>query len=242
MSYLKDALCLSVPTTDGDVLELASAMIPAGFSEVCEVRVRALTEIRDADILTVEPLTPDDWELLEIRAEFLESAAFLRQVSLVYAGQIVQLWLGGKDVARVRVLVDNFAKNSTKSSNNTAQSPCLRLVQDTRISLVPKPRPKVDPVTPILRIYPTAQDYSQPMNELANSLGKPQIFTTPGTAFVNPATKGDIFGPFEGSEDAPALALLWDATFGHNEPPNENSCLLRIAFSSDIPKHHIGKS
>jgi hypothetical protein len=80
------------------------------------------------------------------------------------------------------------------------------------------------------------------MNELANSLGKPQVYTTPGTAFVNPAAKGDIFGPFEMSEDAPALVVLWDATFGSNKPPNANSCLLQIAFDSDIPENFIGAS
>ena len=206
-------------------------MIPSSVSEASEVLVTALAEVRDADILTVEPLTPGDWELLEIKAEFLEGEAFLRQVSLVYPGQVIRLWVGGRDVAWIHVLANNFA-----------DTPCLRLVQDTRISLVPKPRPAVDPGIQNLRIYPTSDDYSQPMNELAKSLGKPLVFTTPGTAFVNPASKYDIFGVFEESEETPKLAVLWNASMGQSMPPIESSCLVQIAYSGDIPKDHIGES
>ena len=53
----------------------------------------------------VEPVTVEDWELLQLDAAWLEGGGLLRQVSLVYPNQVVPLRLSnGSDLVRVRVL------------------------------------------------------------------------------------------------------------------------------------------
>lgn len=241
-------------TDDGDILELPTSIIPEGFADISEVQVAALASIKDADILNVEPLTCEDWELLETRAEFLEHGALLQQISVVYSGQVIPLWVGGKDVAFIRVLPDNFGENdsawpdptmdSTTSGQGSVSSEwfcCLRLVRDTRVCVSPKPRQKLEsPLSLPLRVYPTMDDYSKPMNELAEALGKRQAFTTPGTALMNAVTRSKI--PGLNPDDKTALILVWNAAAGL-DPDNLSagkSCLMQVIFCDDIPENHIG--
>lgn len=54
-----------------------SISLPDGTS----VQVRVLTNVPKATLVTVEPETEDDWEVLELNAELAE-AAILSQVSV----------------------------------------------------------------------------------------------------------------------------------------------------------------
>lgn len=223
-------------------MELPACLIPEGFSECSEVQVAALASIQDADTLKVEPLTCEDWELLETAAEFLEDGALLRQVSVVYSAQTIPLWVGGHDFAWIRILPENFHhRSSVWPGSNNNQSSCLRLVRDIRVVVAPKARRKHEPrsCTP-LRVFPTKEDYSTPMNQLAAVLGKEQVSTTPGTILLCPATKLSI--PGLNADDTNALVLLWNAANGSSSPDTTTqSCVLQVAFSNGIPENHVGE-
>ena len=248
--------CLSSLRPDGDILELPASLIPDGCSDHAMVHVAALASVRDAEMLQVQPLTSADWELLETRAEFLEEGALLQQVSIVYAGQLIPLWVGAKDVAWIRVLPDNFegtqdsvwpeldaaaSQGSCLSLSATTCTGCLRLVRDTRICVAPKPRRPKEPssMSPPLRVYTTQDDYCMPMLRLAESFGKRQVAATPGTVVVASAMKARI--PGLQTDDSRALVVLWNAANGADSDMSP-SCVLQIAFCDDIPERHIGKS
>ena len=243
--------CLS---TDEDILELPGCLIPDECGDYSTVHVSVLASVQDADMLQVEPLTSADWELLETRADFLEDGALLQQVSIAYAEQHIPLWVGAKDVAWVRVLPCNFGgeskdsvwpetcdDTSQKKAPSTVNNGCVRLVQDTQICVAPKPRRKKDAsLSPPLRVYTTKSDYSTPMLELAESFGKCQVATTPGTVFLSSAMKALI--PGLQADDSSALVVLWNAANGSDLDTSSPSCVLQIAFCDDIPDLCIGKS
>lgn len=231
-----------------DILELPPALIPDGCLEQGDdnriVHVKALSFVRDAQILQVEPSTTADWELLETRAAFLEDGALLQQVSIVYAGQVIPLWVGFKDVAWIRILSVNFEREDSvwpeldagPGCQSTATE-CLRLVRDTRISVAPKPRLHTSQSSPPLRVYTTQNDYGTPMLNLAESMGKRQVSTTPGTVLIHSALKAQIPGLQDDDENA--LVLLWNAA-NESAPPDANlSIVLQLQFCVDIPERHI---
>jgi len=232
-------------------------MIPAGFGENSHVQVAALATLEDADSLNVDPLTCEDWELLETRAEFLEEGALLRQVSVVYPGQVLDLWVGAKDSARIRVLPENFdvvddspwpplPDEENVYDDISSPSRCLRLVRDTRLCVTPKPRAAGDrsspQTSPPMRVYPTKDDYSKPMNDIAEALGTPQIKTTPGTAVVHPTIKAKI--PLLNPDDTSALVVIWGEVNGPQSPnaQQKNSCVVQLVFSDEVPEGDIGES
>jgi len=131
------------------------------------VTVQALPLINNASFLQVDPLTTEDWELLETSSEFLESGGLLQQVSVVYPHEKLQLYVGshGYDTVHVSVKPSNFLSSSsttvcnynsssTSSSSSEEESDeddddtlvtnnqrcCLRLVADTEVIITPKPR------------------------------------------------------------------------------------------------------
>lgn len=233
-------------------MELPGSLLPDRITENSTAHVVALPYVQDADILQVEPLTTSDWELLETRADFLEDGALLQQVSIVYSEQRIPLWVGANDVAWIRVLPSNFCEALTdsvwpetvdeKSQGNVTSAACMgcrRLVQDTQICVAPKPRIKQKSLlSPPLRVYTTKADYSKLELDIAESLGKRQVATTPGTVFVSSSTKAQI--PGLQADDSSALVVLWNAANGSDPDVSSSSCVLRIAFCDDIPELCIG--
>ena len=221
-------------------------MIPEGLSltDNTIVQVAALPFIRDADILNVEPLSIEDWDLLETRAEFLEEGALLRQVSVVYANQKLPLWVGGKDIAWVNVLLENFSSDQGNSgawpqdnSFASEKMACLRLVANTRFCVIPKTKEESrEKASPPFRVYPTTHDYAKPMIKLAESLGSMQVSTTPNTALIHPDTTAQI--PGWRPEDKAGTVVLWNTS--HNQ--DDDSIVIQIATNKNIPLQYIGKT
>ena len=245
---------LRLAADDDDILELPRALVPDNIPENSMIHVLALPYVQDAGMLHVEPLTVADWELLETRADFLEDGALLQQVSIVYSDQRIPLWVGANDVAWIRVLPTNFGGGESTESvwpktagegsqgdiPSAAHAGCRRLVQDTRICVVPKPRNKNESLlSPPLRVYTTMADYLPPELEIAQSLGKCQPATTPGTVLVSSAMKTRI--PGIQADDSSALVVLWDTANGSDPNAPSSSCVLRIGFCDDIPQLCIGK-
>ena len=167
-------------------------------SEPVSVSVRALPYIPVAKQVTFEPLSTSDWEMIEMEASALEDGGLLNQITIVYPGQVLPLRLippesqpfrGIETAAWVKVVgnscgdgeldgsdSDESDSDSNSSFNNkldqvTSSESCLRLMAETEVVVIPKPRIKESDKTskstdaPInipskpLRIQPTTLDY-----------------------------------------------------------------------------------
>lgn len=222
-------------------------MIPSGISDGATVEVAVLLSLEDTDAVSVEPLTYEDWELLETGAQFLEGGALLQQVTVVFSDQILPLWVGRRDIARVRVLPASFQKVAVWPTQDTGKGNnskfCCRLVQDTKFIVAPKTRHENGPNGSTqyqkMRVYPTKSDYCLATNKLAESLGVTQVSTSPGTVVLNPSARQSI--PGLDLEDSTAIAVVWNAGQGWSNESSGRSCILQVVFSDRVPTEHVGE-
>lgn len=91
------------------------------------VQVRAVTNLPNATLVTIEPHSEDDWEVLELNAELAE-AAILKQVKIVHKGMRFPLWLHGRAFITFHVV-------STLPNN-----PVVQLVPGAEVAVAPKRR------------------------------------------------------------------------------------------------------
>lgn len=87
------------------------------------VQVRAISNVPKATMVTIEPHSEDDWEVLELNAEHAE-AAILNQVRIVHEAMKFPLWLHGRTVITFLV-VSVFPKKAC----NLCQELKLQLLQ-----------------------------------------------------------------------------------------------------------------
>ncbi|KAN0116131.1 AAA family ATPase [Russula decolorans] len=99
-----------------------------GFKIGDVVEVGLLYDLPIAKSVATEPLTPDDWEILELHAEHVEST-LLSQVRVAPSDQEVDVWVLGRTRIRLRVL--SFEPSSAKA---------VLLTNDTELSVAPKTR------------------------------------------------------------------------------------------------------
>ncbi|CAB4307142.1 unnamed protein product [Prunus armeniaca] len=95
------------------------------------VQVRALSNVTKATLVTIEPSTEDDWEVLELNSELAE-AAMLNQVRIVHEAMRFPLWLHGRTTITFLV-VSTFPKKSV-----------VQLVPGTEVAVAPKRRKTVN--------------------------------------------------------------------------------------------------
>ena len=155
------------------------------------VHIRCLSSVMDAtgDIgIQLNPVSVKDWEMLEVHAEALENGVLLSQVSVVFPGQILPLSLSwGPAQQRQRSKLTSVSDYKQEKlvavvqvqpfmvidgQKQEEQYQCLRLVQDTEVSVKPFPRvpnhdASYEPSFP-LRLIPTAHDFSDDMINIAN--------------------------------------------------------------------------
>ncbi|KAK8608231.1 hypothetical protein V6N13_023658 [Hibiscus sabdariffa] len=94
------------------------------------VQVRVASNLTKATLVTIEPHTEDDWEILELNSEHAEDA-ILKQVRIVYEGMRFPLWLHGRTII-------NFHVMSTFPNKAVVQ-----LVHGTEVAVAPKRRKKI---------------------------------------------------------------------------------------------------
>ncbi|KAI9457841.1 P-loop containing nucleoside triphosphate hydrolase protein [Boletus coccyginus] len=98
-----------------------------GFAEGDIVEIGLLYDLPFASSVATEPLTADDWEIIEIHASHVEST-LLSQVRVAKVGQEIDVWVLGR--TRVRLLVVSLAP-STKGN-------AALLATDSEVSIAPK--------------------------------------------------------------------------------------------------------
>ncbi|KAF8273433.1 AAA-domain-containing protein [Lactarius quietus] len=99
-----------------------------GFHKGDVVEIGLLYDLPTAKSVATEPLTPDDWEILELHADHVEST-LLSQVRVAPPNQEVDVWVLGRTRIRLRVL--SFEPSSAKA---------VLLANDTELSVAPKTR------------------------------------------------------------------------------------------------------
>ena len=157
------------------MIELSESMIHSKVQKnlpmILDVDVQPLCQVKDADAIYLEPLTTNDWELIEIFAQELEEGLLLSQVSIVYPDQVLPLRVG-TDTVYLRVSQQGFSLK-----NGLLEDECLRLVSESEVVISPKPRNCVDSagsttysLSVPLRVIPTEADFSTDMKRLYDDL------------------------------------------------------------------------
>ncbi|TFK74567.1 AAA-domain-containing protein [Pluteus cervinus] len=100
-----------------------------GFEEGDIVEIGLLHDLRIANSVGTEPLTTDDWEIIEIHASHVEST-LLSQVRVAKVGQEIDVWVLGRTRVRLRVV----------SLEPEVREGALLLATDTEVSIAPKLR------------------------------------------------------------------------------------------------------
>ncbi|KAL2623219.1 hypothetical protein R1flu_003424 [Riccia fluitans] len=97
-----------------------------GLLNGTRVRVRARSDVAEAETVVVEPATEDDWEILELNAEYLEDH-ILSEVGVLHEGQQFPLWVAGKVSLKLRV-------------TSTVPQGIVKLVPGAEVVVAPKKR------------------------------------------------------------------------------------------------------
>ncbi|KAI0301591.1 P-loop containing nucleoside triphosphate hydrolase protein [Multifurca ochricompacta] len=82
-----------------------------GFKKGDVVEIGLLYDLPQAKSVATEPLTPDDWEILELHAEHVEST-LLSQVRVASSNQEVDVWVLGRTRIRLRVSIQRASCSS----------------------------------------------------------------------------------------------------------------------------------
>lgn len=102
-----------------------------GFALGDVVEIGLLHDLGYAQSVAAEPVTPDDWEIIEIHASHVEST-LLSQVRVAMTGQEINVWVLGR--TRVRLKIASLEPSSGEKA--------LLLTTNTEVSIAPKPHVK----------------------------------------------------------------------------------------------------
>lgn len=97
-----------------------------GLENGTRVIVRARAEVAVADTVAIEPASEDDWEMLELNAEFLEEHLITR-VGVLYEGQRFPVWIESGSVLLLQ-------------ASTTSPSKLVRLEAGAELIVAPKKR------------------------------------------------------------------------------------------------------
>ncbi|KAJ3230510.1 Peroxisome biosynthesis protein pex1 [Chytriomyces hyalinus] len=111
----------------------ASVVASLGLREGDKTQITILTNAPVASAVNVEPLSSDDWEILELHAEILE-VEFLKQCRVVYPGQPILIWVRRQTLIRLRVV-----------ETTPSDAPFLRLDNNSEVIVAPKDRSSAIP-------------------------------------------------------------------------------------------------
>lgn len=91
------------PNSKLDVLEMDPQLgLSSGFTDGQKILVEFCRNVPECATVSVEPLTEDDWEILELHAGYVEEN-LLSKLRVVYPGQIVCVWIHGKTLVKLVV-------------------------------------------------------------------------------------------------------------------------------------------
>jgi Peroxisome biogenesis factor 1, N-terminal len=188
-------------------IEMPRSLLPSEMTSnntPAFVSVRALRRVEYGTRVEMEPLTTEDWELLEVHSEDMERGQLLSQVSVVYPKQILHFRVGNhgdkvkilvRDVQTVSSSLDASIwpdvvkpEGCTSNSDEWSSTPsCVLLVQNTQVIVVPKPKlvKKMPSWTPPLRLIPSNVEWGDALDVLLG-ISKVETFSVePCSVLVN---------------------------------------------------------
>lgn len=177
-------------------IELDQHSVPAALA-VDMVAVDALPFIRNIEEVTVHPVATKDWELMELYSGFLESGSLLSQVCVVYPGQLLDLDVGSNNYVTLRV--------------DATLEGCGRLVADTEVVVVPKPRKQAPTPSVPLRLVGTSDDWSDAMRKLAAQMCISLVDISPGCLLIHPKTLETTIPGWDVDDSEFRHAMVWRA-------------------------------
>ena len=236
---------------ENDCIELPQSLFSylsgAEDSSNFVVSVSALANVKHAEQLLVEPVTVEDWELLQLDAAWLEAGGLLNQISIVYPNQVVPLLLSnGSDRAHARVMPGPSFERKSAWHTEDGQYPCLCLLAETEIVIQPKLRKTSESEGELrLRTMPCREDYSGAMLQLAEILAErsPLISVHENTIAIHPTTLLELYRLSKmdrttaRSDTLPIAELRHISTFG---PSSSEPSLVAVAQSDVVSKDCIG--
>ncbi|KAI6138774.1 P-loop containing nucleoside triphosphate hydrolase protein [Pisolithus tinctorius] len=170
-----------------------------GFNQGDVVEIGLLHDLPYASSVSTEPITPDDWDIVEIHASHVEST-LLSQVRVAKVGQEIDVWVLGRTRVRLKVV---SVQPSTKSD-------AALLTTNTEVSIAPKTHQRGKAVA---RQVPTQDESKQPKlpetvlrilpSRLLEDISPPdQEYTeTAPLAYIHPFTFSILAGTKWPSED-----------------------------------------
>ncbi|KAL1696033.1 P-loop containing nucleoside triphosphate hydrolase protein [Schizophyllum commune] len=172
-----------------------------GLSQGSLVEIGLLHDLPFAKSVGTEPVSSDDWEIIELHAGHVEST-LLSQVRVAKVGQEIDVWVLGR--TRVRLLVGSL---DVSSKTNAAL-----LTTDTEISIAPKlhrrgapaskGRAPAEPSSSEVPSKPQAHPKSTVLRVLPSRLSAPTLEYT-GSELLGYVSKA-TFRKLEGSSELPA--------------------------------------
>ncbi|KAL7412756.1 P-loop containing nucleoside triphosphate hydrolase protein [Mrakia frigida] len=139
-----------------------------GWKDGMEVEISIIHSLTPAKSISVAPLTPEDWEIISMHANYLEQN-LLFHVRVCSLNQILEVWVKGKNRVRMRV--------ESLSPTPNAKAPALLLSQDTEIIVSPMLRPPPPPAP-----KPTSVPSSKPAPTTAKPTPTPKLKSTSPTS------------------------------------------------------------
>jgi len=199
-----------------DTVQIPQALLPPSFAEPTRVLVKVLPRVPVATRVQVDPVSIEDWELLQVHAELLEHGMLLNQLSIVYQDQRLEVIPPGSTnenpmdrihvvVKEILTVVDDPSSSIWPESSSYDDSPqeateqqvnipnVAMLKSNTEIVISPKPRDKrADPTqwTGPLQIIPGVLD-STPLSVVIGTNKREPYFSSttkvsPGRILVHP--------------------------------------------------------
>ncbi|CAM9343475.1 unnamed protein product [Scytosiphon promiscuus] len=124
-----DSGAIEIPLALARVVGLAAALDSDTY---LSVRVDPAGFVPTASRVCLEPLSSDDWEILEANAEHLEGQ-MLTQVCVASPGQVMPIWVHDTSLIALQVV-------SAEALGGGAAATCVRLTAETEVAVAPKPR------------------------------------------------------------------------------------------------------
>lgn len=221
-------------------------------TEPIRVSARPLPDVPIAEQVTFEPLSTSDWELIEMEASVLEDGGLLNQITIIYPGQVFPLRLVSpgescsgdlETAAWIKVVADEgFASklvqydsddtdsmftsdsDSSESESSGVLNNCLRLMAETEVSVIPKPRLKNEDET---ESRSSAEKDSTKSDEPIYAYSCPlRVQTTLPTTDINMPSFGCVHVHSSTLKQLPGYQQMFDTEL----PCSENGSDLPSAF------------
>jgi len=205
-----------------DSIQIPTNLLPDLSPLPSMVEVRMLTTIQSCQKVHVEPVSTEDWELLQCDSEFLQEGGFLQQVSVVYTKQRLCLKLENDWVELLVNRIETLSNDEKKIDYGL-------LRQDTEVIIAPRVRDTKDSVdwSPPQTLIPSQDDWVEAMLDLHKTIEIDPFSVSPGCVLVNDKIWNSNF----------SWALLKTTNL-----QNEQKRLVHVIPHESVPEGNAGKA